>query len=400
MRLFLAAQFLKATIFGSIAWPAQSNLLARKKSQQLAVGPAFFQEVHETPLSASSCDTSLSDPICFAGGQHALLPNSVPRGLIGHWDFNAEAATDSSGNGNHGATLLVHGPSPAGSGHSGVFTKNFMMVPNSPLLQNAKDFTYSFWVYLADDRTGPAATAGMSQTWCPLIRKGIHETQTQQFANAPGLLFNHRTGRLRAEVTTTVKSMQNNVKDGESVDSNARLMSNRWLHIAIVHHSSRRSLLLYVNGILDTALHTQGEIVTNEYPLYVGGDPFTGDQCDFTVYIDELRVFSHAVPPHQLEAEAAPALGGVDPSYVRLGCLSCSLQEAAARCPKNRHVCTSVELHTGGYQVARSLGWLSAGTHVWTHAAVVKGAAAQIGAQVAGNPGSPNGLCLCCDGPP
>merc|ERR1719327_160912 len=97
----------------------------------------------------------------------------------------------------------------------------------------------------------------------------------------------------------------------------------------MVHHSSRGSLLLYFNGILDNAMTTRGSMVLNDYPLYVGGDPFTLDACHFTVYMDELRVFSHAVPPHQLQAEAAPALGGTDPSYVRLGCLKCTLAEAA-----------------------------------------------------------------------
>jgi hypothetical protein len=267
-----------------------------------------------------------------------------------------------------------------------------MMVPNSASLNN-DDFTYSFWVYLVDDNSVPAS-AVQSATWCPLLRKGIHEPKTQQFAAAPALLFSRKTGYLRAEVTTSVSGTE----DGEFSNSNARLLPNRWVHIAVVRHSARSTLLLYVNGILDTALQTKGAMVQNHYPLYVGGDPFTLEQCGFTVYIDELRVYSHSVPPHQLQAEAAPALGGTDPNYVRLGCPKCSLAEAAKSCPANRHICTSLELHTGGYQVARAVGWLLAGTNVWTHAAVVKGAAAEMGGQSANKASS--GLALCCEGPP
>jgi len=372
-------------------------------------------------MPQQSCDVDLSGPICFAqaGRQQNLLPKAVPDFLVAHYDFDGDLATDLSGNGHHVATVLDHGPSPVGSGHSALFTKTFMEVLPSPQLNSLSDFTYSFWVYLAaDDTPAPAST---SSTWCPLIRKGISMPETQQFANAPALLFNQKTGKLRAEVTTDM----NNIQDGEYIDSNARLLPNRWLHLALVHHSAKggsapapaamlqqqssqgaapagaaggSSLLLYVNGILDTATALKGGLARNEYPLYVGGDPFTQAKCGFTLYIDELRVYNHAVPPHQLQAEAAPALGGTDPSYVRLGCMSCTLAKAAKSCPASRHICESLELHTGGYQVARSLGWLTSGTHVWTHKEVTAGAKAAAAGllQVDAKPG----LGLCCEGPP
>lgn len=395
---FAFAAALCASWLGS-ATSSKLGLLARTSSDQLGVGAALLggQADAELGISASAsggpkCETDLSGPICYsyAGRRQTLLPPAVPNGLVAHWNFDSDMALDSSGNGNHGVTELMHGPSPAGGGHSAVFTSNFMMVPNSAALK-APDFTYSFWIYLVDD--GIPASAGKSATWCPLIRKGIHQVTTEQFASAPALLFSHRTGHLRAEVTTTMRGTE----DGEHVDSNARLLPNRWVHIGLVHHNSHNSLLLYVNGILDVVVNTQGTLVTNDYPLYVGGDPFTQEQCGFTVYMDELRVYSHAVPPHQLEAEAAPALGGTDPSYVRLGCIHCTLEEAAKSCPANRHVCNSMELHTGGYQVARSLGWLASGTHVWTHAAIVKGADAEMASKGAGD--SSPGLSLCCEGP-
>lgn len=390
------------TIALCATWPGItiSSLLARNRqpfpSQSLTASFSSQAEVElgigAAPSGQLQCDSILSGPVCFSqsGRQQALMPNAVPTGLVGHWSFDSDVALDSSGNGNHGVTELLHGPSPAGSGHSATFTRNFMMVPNSALLK-LTDFTYSFWIYLADD--GPPAAEGRSATWCPLVRKGISIPKTQQFASAPALLFNHRTGHLRTEITTSVKGFE----DGEFVDSNARLLPNRWLHIAMVYHSKHPSLLLYVNGILDTMMKPQGTLSVNDYPLYVGGDPFTQENCGFTVYMDELRVYSHAVAPHLLQAEAAPALGGTDPSYVRLGCMQCSLVQAARSCPANRHICTSIELHTGGYQVARALGWLVAGTHVWTHAAVMQSADAEMGSH--NQQGAPSsGLGLCCDG--
>lgn len=397
MRLVSAALFYVAWVRS--AGGSQVNLLARASSHRLGVNSVALdgsEAEAQLGIGASmanepTCDVLLSDPLCYAGGRQALLPGAVPSGLVGYWSFDSEVASDSSGNGNHGVTEVTHGPAPVGSGHSAVFTETFMMVPNSALLSVA-DFTYSFWIYLVDD--GSKAQAGRSATWCTLLRKGIRDVHTDQFADAPALLFSDRTGHLRAQITTSVKGTQ----DGESFESNARILPNRWMHIAMVHHSSRSSLLLYVNGILDNVMTTQGKLVTNDYPLYVGGDPFTAGQCGFTVYMDELKAYSYAVPPHQFQAEAAPALGGADPSFVRLGCASCSLADAAKSCPANRHLCTATELHTGGYQVARSMGWLAASTHVWTHAAVSKGAAAEMGGKAPEEPLS--GLALCCEGAP
>lgn len=375
-----------------IAAGSQLSLLARTSSEQFgeSSGLSADQVDDQLGIGASltgtpTCDSDLSGPLCYAnaGRQQVLLPSAVPNGLVGHWDFDSDVPVDSSGSGQHGVTELVHGPAPAGSGHSAEFTRNFMMVPNSKLLK-LEDFTYSFWIYLLDDDTKSKNAA-----WCPLIRKGINMQKTEQYAASPALLFNRKTGKLRAEVTTDYKGTQ----DGEYVNSNARLLPHRWVHMALVHHSKKQSMLLYVNGILDSVMKTKGKMVQNEYPLYVGGDPFTLQQCSFTIYMDELRVYSHAVPPHQLQAEAAPALGGTDPGYVHLGCMGCSLADAAKSCPKDRHVCTSIELHTGGYQVARSLGWLTKGQQVWTHAAIAKGAAGAEGKAA-------SGLGLCCEGAP
>jgi len=338
--------------------------------------------------SLDACDVTSAGLICFSGQRPALAPTGVPRGLVGHWTFDERSAIDSSGNGNHGATEILHGPSPAGGGHSAMFQQSYVVVPSSPQFQHA-DMSYSFWVYLLEDTAGLADDAPRH---CPLLRKGAYVPKAEEFANAPAILFDHRTGRLRASMTTTASDRDG----GEPLDSSARLVPGRWAHIALVSHGARRALLLYVNGILDATTTTRGAFLQNNFPLYVGGDPFTADRCKHTVYIDDLRVYDRTVAPHELQAEAAPALAGVDPSFVHLGCLSCSLPDAVQACPQGRHICSSLELHTGGYQVARSLGWLSAGAHVWTLAAVVKARNPSV-VDVRASPPQ-FGLGLCCQG--
>jgi len=339
------------------------------------------------------CDVYSDSPICYSGGEGSnrhgiLLPNAVAAGLVGRWTFDEESALDSSGSANHGTSAIVHGPSFTGGGHSAYFQRNFLSVPNSAQFQFA-DFTYSFWVYLLEH---PAASEAQMDflDWCPLLRKGIEQKATALSNSYPALLYSSRTGHLRIKITTA----KNDLQDEEVAESNARLLPDQWTHMAIVYHRAQARFMLYVNGILDTAMSVQGLTKPNDFPLYVGGDPFTQDNCGIRMYIDELRAYSRPVHPHELRAEAASALGGTDPYFVRLGCLSCSLQEVVNSCPTSRHVCTSLELHTGGYQVARSLGWLRAAMHVWTHAAVV----AELGPEGTAAGSKTMGLGLCCEG--
>lgn len=351
-----------------------------------------------------TCDVKSTGPVCVNGGNTVLMPAAAASALGGHWTFDQQAALDASGNGNHGVGDVQHGPAPAGSGYSAFFEANFLMVPDSEQF-HTEDFSYSFWVYMLDD---PVAQAREAPHWCPLLRKGVYLTAAAEFANAPALLFSRNTGHLRASVTTSVSGHG----EGEFVDSNARILPARWVHLAVVHHGAgskigASSLLIYVNGILDAKLTLQGVVEQNTYPLYIGGDPFTAEDCQFKLYVDEVRMYGRAVAPHELQAEAAPAVAGIDPSFVHLGCLRCSFEEAVHSCPPNRHICSALELHTGGYQVARALGWFTSGVHVWTHSAIVKeeqaarqfasGEGLILPGSSATAPRPSQGLALCCE---
>lgn len=364
--------------------PAQATALVQ------ADGVSAQASVASVLGEGGSCQMVSSGPVCLAGQQSFLLPNAVPSGLIGHWTFDEEVAWDASGNGNHGVTEVSHGPSPLGVGHSAVFKEMFITVPDSAQFHVA-EYTYTFWVYF---QGGASAD---EPDFCPLLRKGIHEDATEQYASAPSVMLDPRTGRVRVLITTAMSSGGHH--DTEYVESNGRILPRRWMHIAVVRRESPRpSIDILLNGILDSTAVTHGRGVANQYPLYIGGDPLTSNKCGHTLFMDELRFYGHAVARRDIAAEAAPALGGADPSLVRLGCLGCTLQAAVQSCPQNRHVCSSLELHTGGYQVARSLGWLGSGTHVWTHSAVAGArAATQDGHNAAVGQ---KGLGLCCRGPP
>ena len=70
------------------------------------------------------------------------------------------------------------------------------------------------------------------------------------------------------------------------------------------------------------------------------------------VYVDEVRFFGRAITKPEVQAEAAPALGGIPPSFTQLGYSSCPLAKAKSEsCPDGMHLCTEMELHSGAYQV-------------------------------------------------
>ena len=55
-------------------------------------------------------------------------------------------------------------------------------------------------------------------------------------------------------------------------------------------------------------------------------------------------------------------MNGISADFVRLGCAGCGYAKAKSTCSAldGYHMCELLELHTGGYQVARNMGWVFA----------------------------------------
>lgn len=362
----------------------------------------------DTDVLSAGCEEHASDAICFGSNkEHVILPDAVPAGLVGAWTFDNSLPQDVSGYGNHGLASVQAGPSLAGQGSSAHFFKtDFMVVPGEGVLATLQDFSYSFWIHLLDDATG--AKQGLRV--CPLLRKGSANTQDGQspLPASPAIFLDRQSRHLRVEVGTVGGPLGQMVDLGsEALDSNARLASGRWYHIAVVRLNGQRRTRLYVNGILDASQSTKGFTAPNSGPLYVGGDPSVRDRCNVPMYIDEVKIYNRPLSHDEIQAEAAPALAGVEASFLRLACVDCPLQVAMQNCPDTFHICNSLELHMGGYQVARSLGYLQNGAHVWSHAVVpdAKGKATMVSAieglgfAASAPPQFPSkqlGLGLCC----
>lgn len=325
--------------------------------------PAPLPGSEEVPFDEPiECGVEFSGGICLGsqGKQQVLLAPALPRGLVAHWSFDDKEPLDLSGNRFHGTGGFTPGPAFAGQGHSALFHRTFMPVPRveNILLQ---DFAYTFWLNLIDTGRAPQ---GLEH--CTILRKGLDNSQKlseygQRYAAAPAVLVDPKTRRLRVELQTTTDGFLR----AEVVESHARLRRGRWHHIAVVRLDGQKKLRLYVNGILDAALNTAGYTAENRDPWYLGGDPVTQEQCDVPMYLDEVRIYNRSLLTDEIQAEASPSLSGVEPSYVRLGCLSCTIQAAAQKCTQGHHLCSELELHMGGYQVAHANGYARDGARIW-----------------------------------
>jgi hypothetical protein len=321
-------------------------------------------------FNISQCDLVADGPLCLYNGDRILLPFAVPRGLVGYWDFDSEQPLDNSGNKNHAIIrngdsknsnskqVIKAGPAFGGFGSSAAFQGEYLEIPFTKSFE-AVDFSITFWFFLSEDNYSSKGTRN-----CPLIQRGVDDLFKKDFQRSPAIYLDRKTKNLKV----FVKTGDEDSNQGENVTSNARLAKQRWHHVGIVKEGAK--LKLYVNGILDAQVTFKSDASLNQGNLYIGNVPWLKEQCNFPFLIDEVRYYNVPIEEDRIQAEASPVLGGIEPSFLQLGCMNCSLKDASQSCSENYRLCSSIELHTGGYQIARAMGWLDSKTHMWTHGAL------------------------------
>jgi len=296
--------------------------------------------------SSSDCDLVAESSICFGGGTNVVVGDAHPPQLSAKYSFDDKHNIDSSGNSNHGSGKVGVGPGVGFSGASAHFEgTHHIVVPHSTSF-TSNIFSMTFWLHV--ERLPQTAN-------CVLVAKGSEGKKL-----APGIFLTRMTNRLVIKTCDT------------TFISRARVRPQKWLHVALTR--SQSSVSLYFNGVLDVVKEV-GAGCNNEGNLYLGGTPRS--ECDFSAYMDEVRYYQRVVEPVEIAAEASPALGGVRPSFAHLGCQNCTLNEAKLSCRPSYHLCTTMELYTGAFVVARILGYTDWRSNVWTTADVVAQAKTQ-----------------------
>eukprot|EP01066_Platyproteum_vivax_P004825 Platyproteum_vivax@DN16198_c0_g1_i1.p1 len=305
------------------------------------------------------CDVRIEGSICLNDGQKVLLPPARQYGLIGFYNMDDDRGLDHSGRQNHAISkskpATFPGPAFGGVGSSALFRQSYLTIPHSPDFETP-EFSYTFWLFMLREVEASKATG---PKWCPLIMKGFYDKKSKEYVSAPTIMYNVDTRHLRPELTTSV----NGRSEAQQLTSNARIRKHAWTHVGLVRHGSR--LRLYVNGILDASSAFAGSTEHFPLPLYVGSAP-GHESCDVPLLMDEFKIYNRPLGLDELQAEAAPALAGVESSYVKLSCLLCPLDVAIKGCPEGWHICSNLQLNNGGLHVAVRQDYVKPGTSIWT----------------------------------
>jgi len=327
----------------------------------------------------AGCDITAQHGICINNGEKRIFADARPDGLIMSLGFNEDQCLDNSGCQNDCEGKYYSGPAMGGNGYSAALSgRQILTVPNSHWF-DSDTFSLTFWIFLTSEiYEDPLSNAGLR--YCPIIYKGIENDVEGTYERAPAIFIDRELRSLTVYVSTTSTA----APQGEYVSSNAQLPYERWTHVALIRVDKR--LRLYINGIMDSVNTTAGSTVTNQQPLYIGNTPWAKDECAVPMFFDNFRYYTRELSDNEIQAEASPALGYVQPNFIVLGCMNCPLSQAAQTCIVGYHLCTNIEIHTAGYQVAKSLGWINWDSNIWTYNAL-KTSASDDGSV---------GLGLCC----
>jgi concanavalin A-like lectin/glucanase superfamily protein len=84
------------------------------------------------------------------------------------------------------------------------------------------------------------------------------------------------------------------------------LTAGTWTHLATTYDG--RVLRFYVNGIQVSSQPSTGDIVTNSYPVQIGGDPIWG--AFFAGIVDEVRIYNRALSQAEILTDMSTPVGG------------------------------------------------------------------------------------------
>ncbi|EAS03837.2 concanavalin A-like lectin/glucanase family protein (macronuclear) [Tetrahymena thermophila SB210] len=282
--------------------------------------------------------------VCLGDLKNELGLESSEINLIGEYKFDDSYGIDTSQMKNDIINVPKVGPQQGGQGYSAFFdqTGNTTTTIKHIPQYNTEDFSLSFWIFLIQDNN----TGG----WKTILHKG---STSQELT--PSIILWPNSRRFHIRVST-----DNNWN--EDFDSNGLLPIRRWTQITLT--MSTQLVQFYINGILDNQLILKGQLRHNDGDFHIGRD---GWHSGPIFYLDDLKFYKTILKKSEIESLTYQPFSFISgDSYAKLGCLSCTYQEALNSCKDDYHLCTFSEIYAGAYQVARIQGWFRASMYFWT----------------------------------
>jgi hypothetical protein len=216
---------------------------------------------------------------------------------IAYWPFdegNGQTSVDTSGNNN--TASLVNATWDTGKRGKCVklISTAGIEINNSASLDSIgkdnADFTVAFWMYLTGDKNG---------RWRAIMHKG-NSDQERTF----DLILEENSNHIYYRISTN-----DNWDIGGS--SKKEILVNSWTHVAYVKKG--KELQLFLNGILDSSVRFEGNVLPNKGTLYIGKDPwYTGMEGN----IDDVCIFSFPLSEKQLSIIINNKVSPIAPDYL------------------------------------------------------------------------------------
>jgi hypothetical protein len=216
------------------------------------------------------------------------VPQEPAKGPVGYWKLDegsGTTASDSSGQGNHGA--LVDAAWVTGKlGKALDFPGNgsHVSVPNSSQLQLSSTLTIAAWV-------NPSQDDGTDKRIVNKWRSSTRSTYS--------LHYNPGTG-----VHLTITDCNNNFENSDNLGS---LPVDQWSHVAATFQENTSTAIFYVNGVAaGSSILSIAPCAADTGELYLGGHP--GHNLDrwFKGKLDEVRLYNYPLSPEEVAALAEP----------------------------------------------------------------------------------------------
>ena len=216
----------------------------------------------------------------------AQNPPPQPGGLVAAYAFDEGAGptvTDASGSGNTG---LVAGATWTAQGRFGsalVFDglNDWVAINDAASLDLTAGLTLEAWVF-------PTVATG----WRSVILK--EQPGQQVYALYASTSSNTPAGQVFVNAA------------GQRVHGPSALPVNTWTHLATTYNGAVQRL--YVNGVEVASRVQTGPVRVSDSPLRIGGNSVWGEF--FQGRIDEVRIYSRALAPSEIQADMNTAVGG------------------------------------------------------------------------------------------
>jgi len=209
--------------------------------------------------------------------------------LVASYAFDEGAGTtlaDVSGGGHNGTIVNATWAAVGKFGKALAFNGNnaLVTIPDAPALRLTTGMTLEVWVNPTGSNTG----------WRDVVYKGDDNYYLEGSTSTGAPAIGIRVGSTHAEAFGLLP-----------------LPLNTWTFLAGTYDGT--TLRFYVNGTQVSSQPQSGPLVTSTSPLQIGGDSLYGQF--FTGLIDEVRIYSVALTPAQIQADmgapigASPAVG-------------------------------------------------------------------------------------------